>query len=131
MIAIVTTASSGQEDAVSITCGEQFAVQPIPCRPCNSSVVVQFLEFRFSRHSPIITPINCGSVVLGQQGCQVVGKAVIAVTGIITVLGKGVVIAIAILVCAPIVGNLGLRLAPGEVVSIVFRVVGTNVARGP
>ena len=94
-------------------------------------VVEQLPPFSFGGHSPTISPVDRSRVVLRQQGGQVVGEAIIAIAGVVAVLGERVVVAVAILVSAPVVGALGRGLAPGEVVAVFLGRVCTHIAGGP
>ena len=127
-IAIVAVASGRQEETVAVRGGEESSVHAVLSRPSNGRVVVKLLPFLLGGHTPVAAPIGCGRVVLGQQGCQVVGETVVAIAGIGAVFGQRVGVAHAVLVSAPIVGVLRLSLAPGEVVAVFLRAVGTHIA---
>ena len=129
--ATVAVASGGQEETVAVTGCEQSAVHAVLGRPCYGRVVVEFLELLLGRHTPATAPVGRSRVILRQEGDQVVGETVIAITGVVAVLGHGVVATHAVLVGAPIVGVLGLGLAPGKVVAVFFGSVCSNVADGP
>ena len=107
--AIVAVASGGQEETVAVRGGEEPSVHAVLGCPCDGRVVAKFLPFLLGGHTPIAAPIGCGRVVLGQQGCQVVGEAVVAPAGVVAILGQSVLVAHTIQVGAPIVGVLRLR----------------------
>ncbi len=118
--AIVAVASGGQEETIAVRCGEQPSVHAVLGRPRMRRVVVEFLPFLLGGHTPVRAPVGCGSVVLGQQGGQVVASSVFSES-----------VAVNILVGTPVVGVLRLGLAPGEIVAVVLGAVGTHVAGGP
>ena len=127
----VAVASGRKEEAVAVRCGEESSVHAVLVRPSNGRVLVKFLPFLFGRHAPVAAPVGRGSVVLGKEGGQVVGEAVVAVIGFVAVLGQRDTAAVAVLVGAPTVVAFWLRLAPGEVVAIVLGTAGTHVHLGP
>ena len=129
--AIVAVARSGQEETVAVTRSEEPSAHAVLCCPSVSRVLVQFLPFFLGGHAPICAPVGRSSIILGQQGSQVVSEAVVAVTGVAAIFGQRVIAAVAVLVGAPIVGVFGLRLTPGKVVAIIFRGISTHIAGGP
>ena len=130
-IAIEAVASGGQEETVAIRSGEESSAHAVLGRPSGGRVVVELQPFLHGRHAPVWSPIGRGGVVIGQQGGQVIGEAIVAVVGIVAVLGQRVVATVAVLVSAPVVGVLRRGLAPGEVVAVVLGAVGTHIAGGP
>ena len=129
--AIVTAAGSGKEECVAVGGGEQPTIHAVLLRPGDGCVVDQLLHLCLGGHAPAVAPVGRGSIVLGQEGGQVIGEALVAVAGIGAVLGQRSVAAVAVLVGAPVVGVLRCGLAPGEVVAVVLGAVGTHVAGGP
>ena len=85
--AIVAVASSGKEETVAVAGGEESAVHAVLCCPGYICVVVEFFEFFSSRHTPAVAPVGRGSIVLRQQSCQIVGKAVVTIEGVVAILG--------------------------------------------
>ena len=67
-------------------------------------------------------------IVFGVQSGLVVGKAIVAVTCIIAVLGEFVTIAIGVLVSSPRIVFFGQDFSPRIVVAVIFRFLGTDVA---
>ncbi len=127
---IAAITSCGQEDTIAVTSGEQPAVHTVLCCPSHCCVLVQLHPIIISGHAPSITPIGCGCIVLRQQNGKAIGKTVVTITGVVTILGKRVVAAVAILVGAPIICVLGLGLTPSKVCAIILRSTSTHVAGG-
>ena len=128
--AIDTGAGSGQEETVAVGSGEESSIHTVLLCPGDGRVVVELLKLFLGGHAPVSAPVGHGRVVSRLQGGQVVGEAIIAVAGAVTVLGQRVRAAVAVLVSAPIIDILWLRLAPGEVVAVVLRGFGAHVASG-
>ena len=129
--AIAAVASGGQEETVAVRSGEESSVHAVLRRPSDGRVVVEFLPFFKGGHAPVWSPVGRGRIVLGQEGGQVIGEALVAVAGVVAVLGQRVFATIAVLVGAPVIGVLRLGLVPGEVVAVVLGSFGTYVTGGP
>ena len=112
--------SGGQENAVAaaIFGGEKHSGHTVQGRPSHVRVKNEVIPFRFSRHTPVWSPVGRGSVVLGQQGSQPVCEAIVAVICIVTIFSQGIIGAFAVFVRGPIVYVLRFSLAPGKVVAI-------------
>ena len=130
-LVVQTIARSGQEETVAVRGGEEPAVHAVPSHPGDGRVVFQFLPLRPSGHAPVIAPVGCGCVVLGQQSGQVVGEAVVAIIGIGAVLGQLIIIAVDILVSTPVVSGFRLGLTPSKIITIAIGGGGTHIAGGP
>lgn len=85
--AIGAVASGGQEEAVAVRSSEKASVHAVLGCPCMGRVLVKLLPFCLGGHAPFIAPVGRGSIVLEQEGGQVVGEAVVAAARDVAVLG--------------------------------------------
>ena len=84
--ALVTVAGNRQEETAAVG-GEEPAVYTVLGSPCLGRVLVKLLPFLLGWHAPVIAPVGSGCVVLGLQGGQVVGEAVVAIIGFVAIFG--------------------------------------------
>ncbi len=117
-LAAPTAARSGQKETVAVRGSKEPPVHAVLRRPCAGSVIKKLLYFLSCRHTPTCAPVGCSGVILGQQGGQSVGEAVVSIARVAAVLGQRVIVAVAVLVGAPAVGVFRLRLAPGKIISV-------------
>ena len=103
-------ASSGQEETIAVSGGEESSVHAVLLCPRDGRVVVELLPFFLGGHAPAIAPPDGGSIILWLQNSRVViWKRVVVLSVFILREGFG----------------------PSDVVAIFLRRVGTYVAGGP
>lgn len=126
----VNVTGGRDEDAVAVGASEFESFRTVQRDPFPGAVVTQFLDFFHGGHACAVAPVGRGCVVGRLQGGQVVGVAVVAENFVVAVLCQ-LRIAVTVGVGLPAIFHLGLRLAPGEELAVVGRLVGTDVARSP
>ena len=127
-LVVPTVARSGQEETVAVRGGEEPTVHAILGRPSMGGVLVKFLPLSIGGHAPPIAPVGRGGIVARLEDGQIVGIAVVAIIGVVAVLGQ---LLIAVFVGAPVVGGLGLGLAPSKIITIFLRRVCSHIAGCP
>ena len=128
---VPTVARSGQEETIAVARSEEYAFHTVLGRPNAGRVIEKFLPFILGGHAPAIAPIGRSGIVIRLDDFQIVNEAVVAIIGLGAILGQLVILAIAVPVSAPVIGGLGFRLPPSEIVAITFRSGRTHVAGGP
>ena len=87
-LVVPPVARSGQEETVAVRSNKEPAIHTILGRPCAGRVITKLLPFFSCWHTTTSTPVGSGSIILGQQSGQVVGKAVVTIAGIIAILSE-------------------------------------------
>lgn len=124
-------AHSRQEETVAVESGEKHSFHAVPSRPCIGGIVLQFFPLLLARRAPAAAPIGRRWVVTSLQRGQVIRKAIVALVGLVAVLGQLFRFTVDVLVGIPIVSRLRLGFAPSEIIAITFGRGGTHVAGGP
>ena len=128
---VVAIASSWQEDCIAVWPGEQTSVYAVMVCPFISAVIIQFLHFLVCRHTPKRTHIDICSIIACFEDCQVVGKTIVTIFRIATILCKSIFTSVTILVCVPVVGVFLFCFTPSIVVAVVFGVGCTHICISP
>ena len=112
------------ENRLPVGTRDQMTIHAVSRRPCPFTPINQFFLLYLGRHAPRATQVHIGGIVIKIQIFLVVHCTIRAIG---TVLCQRVLATVTPLVGAPIIVVLGFGLAPGEVVAVVLRVVGTDV----